>query len=71
MILFGILVWYFMKLLWYLMGRSQESEFDKVKETEVLANYPEILKGQISRCWLIESASRSGLPLTARSPLRP
>lgn len=35
MILVGVLLWYFMKLMMYLLGRSQESEFDKVIEDSV------------------------------------
>jgi hypothetical protein len=46
MILVGVLVWYLEKLVWYLVGRGQESEFDKVKETEALVGCPRIPVGQ-------------------------
>jgi len=31
----GVLLWYFAKLLWYVLGRLQESEFDKVKKVDL------------------------------------
>jgi uncharacterized membrane protein YqiK len=35
MILIGILLWYLEKLVWYLVGRAQESEFDKARDGRV------------------------------------
>lgn len=35
MSLIGVLLWYLEKLVWYLVGRGQESEFDRVKEDSV------------------------------------
>ena len=48
MILAGVLVWYLEKLIWYLVGRGQESEFDRAEEIEVLATCPEIPISQTS-----------------------
>lgn len=71
MILVGVLLWYLEKLIWYLIGRRQESEFDKVKETEVLIGGLETLISPTSPCQLIGSASLSGLLLAGCSRLRP
>ena len=50
MALGGVLIWYLLKLLWYLVGRARESEFDRAPEAEVLAARLRVLVGQAPPC---------------------